>query len=42
MVAGDHRQGVLEFFLNVAREVCPHYGFAAMSAAEYGTTIAFA
>ena len=28
-----------EFFLGVAREVYPHYGFAAMSEAEYGATI---
>jgi hypothetical protein len=29
-----------EFFLGVAREVYPRHGFAAMSAAEYGETIA--
>ena len=28
-----------EFFLSVAREVYPRYGFAIMSAAEYGATI---
>jgi hypothetical protein len=28
-----------EFFLDVAREIYPRYGFAAMSAAEYGTII---
>jgi hypothetical protein len=29
----------LEFFLGLAREVYPRYGFAMMSEAEYGTTI---
>ena len=29
----------LEFFLGVAREVYPRYGFATMSEAEFGATI---
>jgi hypothetical protein len=28
-----------EYFLRVAREVYPHYGFATMNEAEYGATI---
>ena len=28
-----------EFFLGVAREVYPRYGFAMLNEAEYGTTI---